>query len=540
MSPTMEMDRRTRETLREIERNESLQDRMNLTPEQARWEDAFQHVKKGLSPQTHADLPYTCLGFVQMDNPDRGRFDMISPDRLIHRCERIFVVFLTRIDARHWRGHNQRKQWRLHLQTARFRLDGDGELWADTLNDDKAWQDRMITKDVAKPPMQDHPRYNLVAFNPDAMLGQLQDPVLKAPISGKFSMTVNDRHMELNIGDIPVFRLLASQAGTVMTHADDDDLAQDGQHVKRGAKLVKLTTKTDYGEIRWEKRHDRIPDIDRINGDVLAATRQPRLVAMASEMMRRIGLASSEDALDEAIAVQPLERWAPRHLIEFQANTLDSLPMVEQWTATPALRLALMEGLQPNGGFYARADVPETTTFVGSQEHEHYIELLYDNGHTQVLPRTAKLLGHVTEGATVEPEAPIADWVERRFYDDWDDVRTSFKQVAHATREFLRQIAVRPGTSGFDGEGLLVDQQFLPNEAAVRSGAIGHYVDLRPAAQYLDPGLGVLIGCPLRHEDWTDWYRTACGIGYNAEPSGDRLSGNPVIGSNNGRPPRRR
>lgn len=521
---------------RRIEVEEDYDRDANLTEEQKTWQELNRLFYQQLRKQHSVE--HMVIGFKAAKIP-RKKYEPLTLEKPIVHKDQVLAVMLSSIDARYWSRAKEKRRYRLNYLETRLRRQsagtGDVELWATGENEEGEFVRKLAQKDLLLRPLKDHPRFNVHEYDPAGLLAGTKigdqligDPVLKSPIPGMFNITRDELHCDIKVGDASVFRFMLKDMDSVVTHSNDTDgsqLAKPGEMVDRGAPLVKLQEKVHYGALKFTR--DGRPDIDRIYGDLFGASYRIHSgnilsLRLALSMWRRLIWAMAGD--DQLSSPVPFANWAPRHLLEFTADTIWTFPVRETWRATPALRTDLLEAVSPKGHFYIRADIDHADTVAEIGDNGRNI--CYVSGKVQQLPCQARLLESVKKGASFVPEAPVADWVPREFC-DWK-VLEDLPYLGLMVQHFLQEKAVRPGVDGYSGNEMLLPADYVPDELRSTIPA-EDYLDFRAAKDYFDDEGGVYIGPPLKQTDWTDLVREANGILYSGYPRGGHLSANPIV-----------
>lgn len=519
------------DALRRIEMEEDYSHELNLTGDQRDWNQLNGIISRHVFRQRKL-IEHMVIAFKASSLSRRklGHFDVSKP--IVHK-DQVAVVFLNPIDARHWNQGNPDRRYRLNYLETRLRRmtpgTGSVELWATGENEPSDNWRKLVQKDLLKRPLQDHPCFMLHEYDPSGLLAGVQmdgksivDPVLKAPFAGRFELVRNDCHCDVMLNGNPVFRLLSEDAKTILTHAQDESLAEIGGRVKRGAPLIKFQQKTGYGVLRFR---DRKPEMDRIYGDVFCASKRHhgenlKSLRLAIAMLRRIIWAMTDD--DQLPSPVPISEWAPRHLLEFESTSVWTFPVRERWSVTPELRADLVEAVSPKGDFYIRCSAETPTEIVEASNDGH--TLRYGDGTVQTLPNQAQLLNSVVQGSKVSPEAPIADWLPRDYH-SWPTL-AALPYLGLLIQHYLQESAVRPGVDGYEGCGVLLPASYIPEDLQ-NTISSEDYLDFRPMSGYCENG--TYVGPPLKQTDWTDFNREANGILYSGNPRGDHLLVHPIV-----------
>lgn len=334
--------------LRTIEREESFQDRHNLTPEQNMWEDGYQLIRPVLFTNKPAPIVHMVWAFV----PAAGT-SLAQP---IVRAESVRMRFLHPIPSQHWRGGDRRRTHRLHFAEGQISHD-DGQLVVRT----SVPGTHLETADVGKAPMQDHYRFDLLEFDPRSLIPTTAE--LSAPCEGTFAIQRTDMHLSLLISNVPVYRFLLDH-GKFETHADDPTLAADGAHVKRGDLLVRLTARVQYGKLRFT--HQR-PDKDLIGGDVITASRKPERLRLAAAMLYQLGAAATDQEAPGFLQVVSPGTWLPQALAAMSHETFQQLTAEPGWTVNPALSTAIRRAVSHGGDLFIRSPFDTPVTYVRTE-----------------------------------------------------------------------------------------------------------------------------------------------------------------------------
>lgn len=538
----MEMDRNSREFLRRLGYEENFKFRQNLTACQSEWEDAFQFAKPFISRNGEmTDMPYMGIAF-RLLHGRRSSSQGFVPGKLIVRSSKVGVRFLHRIKSDHWRGSDQNRRYRLNYMEGRFQVEHGAELIvAPSQQEGRRGQVTTRQWDALKVPLQDHCKFELMEYDPHHLIPG--DPSLKAPITGTYSLVATDKHLDLTINGIPVYRLEARDGATLETSCDDPELAGQGAHVEKGDKLARLTQKTWYGVAQLSYAGGRPrPQMDRIGGDVLSASRQQDEVRLAAEMMERICKAASlSEEDDERPQTLHFSQVAPAYLAEFDAETFNSLTSMPEWTVSEALKAEMAEACSVNGDFAVRSHLRSAATVYGQTLAGDFPAIETSVGLI-VLPKSAQVLDHIITGAVINEGDPVADWLPRDLYPDMGSVlEASGLESAEdkdrlcrwMAKHYLADTAIRPGQEGYTGDGFLLRADLVKSALIYCSD---HYVDFRPCAPCISE-TGDIVLAPIRHDDWTDFHRVVKMIGYDFTPLGDRLSMRPIVAD---RSPRRR
>ncbi len=534
------LDRKTKDILRNLERSENLQARQNVTPEQDAWETAFQMLKGCLSPGSEAP-DYAVIAF-KVSHMAGKRLKQLTCDQPIVRKDQVTVVSLSPIDSRHWKRSKGPRRWRLNWLEHRVRRQSDGlRLIVSTHDDVDDYRRRARQRDAFKQPIQDHPQFALNEYDPFHLipmetLTESGEPTLDAPFDGQFEVQRDERHVNLLIDGLPVFRLLHRDAEKLQTHADDSEKLAATGPVKKGAPLARMQDKTYYGQLRYYTRGGRpTPDMDVISGDVFSATLHSGSgnivdLKLCVAMMSRMGHTITDDA--EAVDPLPISQWAPRHLAEFDAEKLGLIVQHDDWVYTQSFRDRLVKELGPGGTLFVRANVKEPTAVIECHHDENGRRLVYATGEIQHLTQDIVLLesfdvSKLEQGGfpEVTPEMPIGNYFPRTVQ-NWSWYRDQ-ATIDHVAAAYFTEFCIRPGALAYDGNGVLIDASLIPDE--LRSQGMGEdYLDLRPCQDYLTAD-GTIVCPPIKLTNWAHFDFEAGGIAYNTKPKGDKLSANPVV-----------
>ena len=236
-------------------------------------------------------------------------------------------------------------------------------------------------------------------------------------------------------------------------------------------------------------------------------------------------------AFAEAVDPLPISRWAPKHLVEYDEDKLRTLVQRDDWVYTQELRDRLIAELGSGGKLFVRAIVKEPTAVMEYHEDENGRRLVYASGEIQPLTQDAVLLeslnvGRLEQGEfpEVTPDMPIANFYTRetRRWVWYAEQAT----IDHVCAAFFMEYAVRPGALGYDGDYLLINAEYIPED--LRGDAKEDYLDLRPCKDYLTAD-GTIVCPPIKLTNWVHFDFKAGGIAYNTKPKGDRLTANPVV-----------
>jgi hypothetical protein len=520
--------------LRALERDEDFRREIGLNPEQAAWESAYRELKSILA--LRSDKPFACRAVLfyrarkaASMSPDRWQQGscIVEADRI--RCVSVLPI-PTHPDQCFWDvSLPSRRRFRLNFLVSRFRIDGNHELWCDPLNDEE-WADRVIQRDATKQPIADHPKFTIRSYDPYGGLGIKADPVIKAPVAGRFKLKSNELHVTLEINGVPVVRFDPADVKDMETHAVDSSLAKPGSYVRQGTPLVRLVSSAkEYAQVRWRDRRNVTPEMDIAKGDFLSGTRERPLVAMAAKMMSQMARFSQSDDWDDHT---PFKQWAPRHLLEWDTETLDSLVSNTPVSAWRGLEdeATLALGPVPKGTpeadvFCIRADDFAEAPFKRIEELAGYNVAHFGEDEEVILPKSAVLREGITEGTLVKRGDAVADYVPRTHY-GWEDI-VKLPQISYILRELANYLTVRPGQDGYKGSHALFPSDLTPNAWERECVVQGHYLDFRSSSKYLKGN--VVMGPPWEQAWQKEWQRHVRDVGYNFEPVGNSfLDGKPM------------
>ena len=500
---TQKLDRNDLNTLRNLEREESFQDRLNLTPQQEKWEDAFQYWKE--SAYGGDEIEFLSIGFALFRGEKLVPFSERSP---LVPADDVRMLLANRVPTRHWVGDAQRRRWRLNFQIVPIRAE-EGELYADNSAEgvDPAG---VFQKDLLKMPMQDHQRFELVKFDPAQ--AKADEDVLSSPASGKYAVVRTDRHINLMIGSTVVYRFMKEAVNCL------EFIQEDHQYVTHGTPLVKLVGRCAYGKVRWIKGQ-KIPMRDRISPDVVSATREAVWLEYAAHIMTAMGQLheATQRQLMIPPKITPLRDWAPRHMLEFDACDLVELTFVDGWIYTPALKRQILEGLWPGGRLRVLSPVPGTVCRI---EQDKVVILVDGEEELVVVPCVREDL---EIGQSVRRGDVLGDWAERRDW-EWSELE-KYPFFGRIVQAFLEGVVVTAGQRGYTGANWLIDADFVPR--SMWTDAASHWLDFSRAFQFLTE-TGIIAGCPVGQPNWQDFAGKCGNILYNARPAGDRFSPEPI------------
>jgi hypothetical protein len=492
----------------------------NLTPDQQRWLAAARlhaRVLEGRQVPRYMSLAFRANPRLAHTQPLRRDQVCRIEDLLVMSCS-----FIPREACRHTSPELYRLNWLEH----RVRCQGpdgsgdDGCLYVSSDQDpDPAFQLRQY--DLYRPPTSRLEAMHLVRYSVDEV--PLPDGArLLAPRGGDFRVRRTTKHLDLCLDEHVVFRFLQRDASCVRRKG----VAVPEGRVEAGAVLALLTHNCTYARPGW--------NVTRRSETAYLPTSAPhafcghelepgglRALRIAIRQMEQLGLAESDDFEQLPPATNPDEHL-PDYLLELDERLLRQLPQQPGWVYTEDLQNDLVTSLRPDADtqFFAAAKCGSDTTYAAHWDEAETgsVVVKYANGVEQRLPQGVSLLHSVLSGTAVRPGEPVAYWLTggaALWALEWSGIR-DLPHLPFLVTEFLRSVAVLPGSRGYTGTKVLVPARYVPEE--LRSQASGRYLDFVTMAPLYDADLAAFITPPLYQLGWKDLTGEYRGVVYDATP----------------------
>jgi hypothetical protein len=319
------------------------------------------------------------------------------------------------------------------------------------------------------------------------------------------------------------------------------------REVKCGDPIIKLHNPSDY----WVAVLDK----------GLACTRNPsRPILLASrhdwfksfqalnELQNDYAEERWEESLDETVSYASVcpSTWAFGAMYPFSANTLHDGVLVDTrnitglpgFEMTQALRADFIRGISPGGLFFLTSKFEGIFRRVsGVYGQPHLLQIDLECGRRQVIPGCAVLRKEIKgedgernsrelqPGDELRAGEVIGDICPRLKYHDQVLLDTVLDgNLFWQLEEFLQWAAIRPGSRGWKGPGILLDSRYtypvFQYASRDSSGNPIWYWDFRNMFRWYRPNSRILSLPPVMHENWS---LTAVNVGgvqvYLDEPS---------------------
>lgn len=500
---------------------------LNLTPEQ----QEFNRIWHQLSPiqKRGQDMPYCGVLFKpavrRVNRNERGRIKLLRPNRLVVRASEVATVFINRIPTNHWRGDMQNRAFRINMAEVPVRVfPDDGEIHI-SANEVPSYQVYQV--DLGINPRQDGQLFDERHWAVDQMIPQ--DPELRSTRGGQFEIRRNSMYCDLAVDDIVLYRFPLDELSAVEFATESLAI------VNIGDVLVKFSGPVSYGEAVFDD--DGRPKIHRVRPPVVSVDRKKPLLKMCLKSLDNIVKATllPMDS-DERPEVPPMSTWAPTQLAEFDLRTFSQLRDLPGWEENVDLWSGLRQAVAPGQDFFLCSPCDDDLIFSHTDEGDETTEVVFtlpndDRDEIVIdIPCCSVVLDSIKQpGAVVRRGDPIADWVPRRHYSSWTEVKKLLGlSWPFAIDAFLVHEAIWPGELVRDDYEVLIDSRYVQSVLAHSATKHSAWLDFRSCADYLDDDLGAIIPPPVPQEDWQDMIFTCNGIGYDMRPAGDRLTSSPI------------
>lgn len=496
----------------------------NLTKMQQRYAAWWHRVH----PMQCGTKEFTSLvvGFKGSRGPD-GRVVPLGPDTRIRHISSVLLLSMVPIRKSLYLPASQIRngKYRLHYAEHPAMVDNGDLVFGDG---GPSWHARQA--DLSKRPYQDHQVYVQQDYSPNSVGEQItaaldqpsEENVLKAPFYGSFAVVRNDLHLRLTIEGVDVFRFLLADVEAL------EILKGDGT-VAKGEPLARLTRAVSYLAAEpWASNPEARtmePDMDRIHGDTLSATRcEPQLsfCVGALESMADHDLVPYRPGDGQRLL--GLNHYLPRHLVQITLADL-AQRRVAGWLPNTELKQRILQAVSPDAltndslCLGVRAPVDGRLAAVALRGQSQLLSFCASTGsHLLVVPKCAEL--QVEVGSEVRKGQLLGDLVPRGYYPDYEGLEMiADGAISKIEDAFLDTVVIHSGQHDWHGDGVLLDKQLA---GSLADKAVGHYLDMQPALNWVNAQYGIAI---LPPDPSLVLERQCHGIRYDLTPAGRQFAG---------------
>lgn len=431
-------------------RNESYQDRANLTDEQQEY-DRLWRASRDIQTGRHRPTRIA-IGF--KPRPLGESAQPLTPAKPIRDLDSVVAVMIIPVSAANWRESMGKRRYRFHATELTMQVKA-GEL---------QFSKPGLVFDFAKSPVQDHQVFSMQTFDPGsvgAMIEAAQEAkkeevadghVLTTPLAGDMVVTRDDLFINIRVGKTIIYRF----------NLDAPVEVEGDKMVKKGDTVAKLVGKMRYQVAElWDSGK---PKMDLIGPDVLSATRFKPLFRLCNRLLD--GIVDGEE-----LPSMSASRLLPRLLAvlpdsDGRGDWVDAMRAEVNFEPSGELKKAILSGVKPGGNFSVQA--PFDGVFVGATDFGTYKQVDYRDSagkiHSVVLPPCAVLHGAFAEGQelSVREGDVVGDWIKRESYVDYIDLGGQAEAGLTMIEDaYLRSQTIMPGQRGFDGDGVAVDARLV-------------------------------------------------------------------------------
>jgi hypothetical protein len=363
---------------------------------------------------------------------------------------------------------------------------------------------RYFQADGAKKPLQDHPVFDDMVYDPGSIGGLIAEAAnqesgqLVSTIPGNLTLIPDNLHLRVTVGGEDIYRFAKQDRDAV-------EFLKTSGNVDVGEIIGKLTRKVEYLRAQFDEGGK--PRIDLIGGDVLSATRRPIHIAMLVKFLERMldyleaKWHSNQVPADSLLDFDDI---CPRHLIGIPTSIADERRQ-RGWKPNASFKEQLCRAVSPEGrsrkdGFFVRAPFDGQLVDTTMEGDFGYLKFVGSNGHTEemVVPSCAVLR---VEGNKPEPPFEvkagqvIGDYMPRAYYEDYQQMIDVVGEgaIVKIEDEFFESLIKRPGRSAWSGNGVGLDVA-VAGEALARYST-GDWLDFSHMDKWFNEEEGVYL-CP--------------------------------------------